>query len=232
MIVKLKKIRPWTPRQKARSLAIFLYFRPDISTKIQLFLKYNTISRLSEGIYKEKGSKFLAFAFPVRAEQEVIDHLIGLKKRHHDARHHCYAYVLGKEGRIHRANDDGEPNHSAGDPILGQIRSRDLTNVLVVVVRYFGGIKLGVGGLIQAYREAAAEALDSNVIVETEDFQTLRIEFGYLSMNEVMKVVKDHQLGIADQHFDNSCRMELSVADSQLELVRNKFSEIEGLHTI
>lgn len=192
-------------------------------------MKYKTIGTLSEGNYKEKGSRFLSYAFPVKSEEEIKQQLTVLRKKYHDARHHCYAYVLGKEGNIHRANDDGEPNHSAGDPILGQIKSHGLTNVLIVVVRYFGGIKLGVGGLIQAYREAAADALANNEILETEDFQFMKIKFGYLSMNEVMKIVKDYQLGILEQHFDNSCEMELNVADSVMEQVRNKLSEIEGL---
>nr|WP_245545578.1 YigZ family protein [Mariniradius saccharolyticus] len=192
-------------------------------------MKYKTIGTLSEGNYKEKGSRFLSYAFPVKSEEEIQQQLTVLRKKYHDARHHCYAYVLGKEGNIHRANDDGEPNHSAGDPILGQIKSHGLTNVLIVVVRYFGGIKLGVGGLIQAYREAAADALANNEILETEDFQFMKIKFGYLSMNEVMKIVKDYQLGILEQHFDNSCEMELNVADSVMEQVRNKLSEIEGL---
>lgn len=192
-------------------------------------MKYKTIGTLSEGNYKEKGSRFLSYAFPVKSEEEIQQQLTVLRKKYHDARHHCYAYVLGKEGNIHRANDDGEPNHSAGDPILGQIKSHGLTNVLIVVVRYFGGIKLGVGGLIQAYREAAADALANNEILETEDFQFMKIKFGYLSMNEVMKTVKDYQLGILEQHFDNSCEMELNVADSVMEQVRNKLSEIEGL---
>lgn len=192
-------------------------------------MKYKTIGILSEGNYKEKGSRFLSYAFPVKSEEEIQQKLTVLRKKYHDARHHCYAYVLGKEGNIHRANDDGEPNHSAGDPILGQIKSHGLTNVLIVVVRYFGGIKLGVGGLIQAYREAAADALANNEILETEDFQFMKIKFGYLSMNEVMKIVKDYQLGILEQHFDNSCEMELNVADSVMEQVRNKLSEIEGL---
>lgn len=192
-------------------------------------MKYKTVGSVSEGIFKEKGSKFLAFVFPVKTEDEIQATLIQLRKKYHDARHHCYAYVLGKEGNIYRANDDGEPNHSAGDPILGQIRSHGLTNVMIVVVRYFGGVKLGVGGLIQAYREAAGEALANNMILETEDSQTMKIRFAYLSMNEVMKVVKDFQLGIANQNFDNTCEMELRMADSTLEPVRNKLSEIEGL---
>lgn len=192
-------------------------------------MKYLTIGTASEGIYKEKGSKFLSFAFPVNSDEDVNLHLAQLRKKYHDARHHCYAYVLGKEGKIQRTNDDGEPNHSAGDPILGQLRSRGLTNALIVVVRYFGGIKLGVGGLIHAYREAAAEALANNAILETEDVHSITVGFGYLSMNEVMRVVKDHQLGIADQSFDNECQLVLHVADSQLEQVKSKLQEIEGL---
>lgn len=127
---------------------------------------YLTISDDSEGFYKEKGSKFLSFAFPVHHEEDIKEKLDILRKKYYDARHHCYAYVLGKDKEIFRANDDGEPNHSAGDPILGQIKSNQLTNILIVVVRYFGGVKLGVGGLISAYRTAAAEAISNNVIVE------------------------------------------------------------------
>src|SRR5690606_37233297 len=126
---------------------------------------YLTLKQCSQGIYKEKGSKFLTFAYPVQEEQEIKEILEGLKKQYHDARHHCYAYILGKDGQDFRANDDAEPGHSAGTPILGQIRSNNLTNVLVVVVSYFGGIKLGVGGLITAYKTAAAQAIAANEIV-------------------------------------------------------------------
>jgi uncharacterized YigZ family protein len=215
-------------KKTKRASEIFGIFSPVIHTKKSIRLKYKTIRSTSEGIFKEKGSKFLAFAFPVKTDDEVHAALTQLRKKYHDARHYCYAYVLGKDGKMVRVNDDGEPNHSAGDPILGQIRSRELTNILVVVVRYFGGIKLGVGGLIHAYREAAAYALTNNAIVEAEDFQNMWIEFGYLSMNEVMKVVKDHQLSILNQRFDNYCKLELSVADSVLEQVKDKFSEIAG----
>jgi len=152
-----------------------------------------------------------------------------LRKKFYDARHHCYAYVLGKDKETFRSNDDGEPNHSAGDPILGQIRSNQLTNVLIVVVRYFGGVKLGVGGLISAYRTAAAEAISNNSIVEAIVKKTVKLHFDYLSMNDVMKVIKDYNLEISDQHFDNDCRVTLSVREGILEEINSKFKNLEAV---
>lgn len=190
---------------------------------------YLTFSIISEGLFKEKGSKFLAFAYPVKTEQEVKDILEILRKKYFDARHHCYAYMLGKNRDIFRANDDGEPNHSAGDPILGQIRSHSLTNVLIVVVRYFGGTKLGVGGLINAYKTAAAESISNNQIIEAEDRQELILHFGYPEMNQVMKLVKDYDLEIAAQKFDNNCEINLSVSDGIWEIVYAKAKEMDGV---
>ncbi len=180
-----------------------------------LSLSFRTIQQPSEGLFKEKGSKFLAFAFPVQSEDEVKDLLTILRKKYFDARHHCYAYRLGADKKLLRANDDGEPNHSAGDPILGQIKSRDLTNVLVVVVRYFGGTKLGVGGLIEAYRTASIAALDRATIIEVAVTKTISIRFNYDGMPEVMKVVKDFGLAIRDQDFSDNCRM---TAEYKLEV--------------
>jgi uncharacterized YigZ family protein len=193
---------------------------------------YLTLSMVSEGLFKEKGSKFLAFAYPVKSEQEIKEILEGLRKKYFDARHHCYAYMLGKNKDAFRANDDGEPNHSAGDPILGQIRSHSLTNVLIVVVRYFGGTKLGVGGLINAYKTAAAEAIANNQIIETEDRQELILQFNYPDMNQVMKLVKDHDLEISAQKFDNSCEIKLSIPDGLWEMVLSKALELEGVKII
>ncbi|MCR9017271.1 IMPACT family protein [Aquiflexum gelatinilyticum] len=193
---------------------------------------YLTLSAVSEGLFKEKGSKFLAFAYSVKSEQEIKEILDGLRKKYFDARHHCYAYMLGKNKDVFRANDDGEPNHSAGDPILGQIRSHSLTNVLIVVIRYFGGTKLGVGGLINAYKTAAAEAIANNQIIETEDSQELNLHFNYPEMNQVMKLVKDHELEISGQKFDNSCEIKLLVPDGILEMVLAKALELEGVKII
>jgi uncharacterized YigZ family protein len=190
---------------------------------------YLTISDEAEGLYKEKGSKFLSFAFPVSNEEEVKEKLELLRKKFYDARHHCYAYVLGKDKEIFRANDDGEPNHSAGDPILGQIRSNQLTNVLIVVVRYFGGVKLGVGGLISAYRTAAAAAISNNVIVEAIVKHKVKLQFDYLSMNDVMKIIKDYDLEIINQQFDNDCKISLLVREGLMDEVISKFEKLEGV---
>jgi uncharacterized YigZ family protein len=187
---------------------------------------YLTISKTAETVYKEKKSRFLAFVFPVESEEEVKDRLQDLRKQYYNARHHCYAYVCGESRQHVRANDDGEPNHSAGDPILGQIRAHNLTNVLVVVVRYFGGVKLGVGGLVQAYKTAAAEALAQAEIVEKIITDTLHVQFDYVRLNEVMKIVKDFELEVAEQHFDNCCTMHLRVRKKQAGVVREKLQEM------
>jgi len=172
---------------------------------------YLTIAAPAEGIYKEKGSKFLAYAYPVSSEEEIKNILAGLRKEYFDARHHCYAYQLGTGGHQYRANDDGEPNHSAGDPILGQIRSAGLTNILVVVIRYFGGIKLGVSGLITAYRTAAAEALKAAEKIEKVETVTLEIFFDYAQMNPIMSLIKEYKLQMLSQDFNINCRLTLSV---------------------
>ncbi|MEJ0056464.1 MAG: YigZ family protein [Bacteroidota bacterium] len=172
---------------------------------------YLTIQAPVQGIYKEKGSKFLAFASPVGSEEEVKNNLKALKKEYFDARHHGYAYVLGPGKEKYRAFDDGEPNHSTGDPILGQIRSKNLTNVLVVVVRYFGGVKLGVGGLIAAYKTAAEEALNKAAIIELEVTSELELLFEYEATSDVMRAIKEFDAVIIKQDFIDGCRMVLSV---------------------
>ncbi len=176
-----------------------------------MVFSYHTIQAPATGIYKEKGSKFMAFAHPVSSEAAVKAVLAGLRKEYFDARHHCYAYVLGPEKNLYRASDDGEPNHSAGDPILGQIRSRQLTNVLVVVVRYFGGVKLGVGGLITAYKEAAADALQHAIIQEEEVTSLYTLTYDYAATPDVMKMVKDVDLEILNQSFDDRCQLQIRV---------------------
>lgn len=190
---------------------------------------YLTLKSESQGLYKEKGSKFLSFAYPVNNELEIKEILESLKKQYHDARHHCYAYILGKDGQDFRANDDGEPGHSAGDPILGQIRSNNLTNTLIVVVRYFGGTKLGVGGLITAYKTAAAEAISANEIVTAIVTEKISFDFDYLDMNEVMRLTKTHDLKILDQHFDNRCSMTLEVRQAAHAELMDHFSNIPSV---
>jgi uncharacterized YigZ family protein len=188
-----------------------------------------TIKNTAQGIYKEKGSKFFAFAYPVADEQDVKCHLEELRKTYHDARHHCYAYMLGVNQEVYRVNDDGEPNHSAGDPILGQIRSHKLTNVLIVVVRYFGGTKLGVGGLIAAYKTAAAEALgQAEIITDVVQHEAL-VKFPYDLMNEVMKLVKDYGFEITAQDFNLSCTLHIRIRASLVQEAESKFSKIDGV---
>ncbi len=169
---------------------------------------YRTVQFRTEGLYKEKGSKFLSFALPVNSEGEVKEQIDLLKKEYFDARHHCFAYVMGPDKKKYRAFDDGEPNHSAGDPILGQIRSKDLTNILIVVVRYFGGVKLGVGGLISAYKAAAEDALNKAVVIEKEVYKSMTLTYDYASTPEVMRLIKTFGLSVKDQSFGE--RSELS----------------------
>ena len=173
---------------------------------------YKTIDQPTEAsLYKEKGSKFFGYAFPVKTEEEVKNHLDDLKKEHHTARHWCYAYQLGTEKIVYRVNDDGEPNNSAGMPIYGQIQSFDLTNILVVVVRYFGGTKLGVGGLIQAYKTASLLALESSSIIKRTVDKRIELKFEYKNMNKVMRLIKEHDLRIESQTMELDCRITLLV---------------------
>ena len=172
---------------------------------------YKTIAAPATGLFKDKGSKFLAYAYPVDNETEIKQHIQQLKKEYFDARHHCYAYRLGLNGELWRANDDGEPSSTGGKPILGQLLSLELTNVLVVVVRYFGGILLGVSGLINAYRSATADALAQAQIIEKVAKEILTINFSYFDMNKIMKLIKEEELEIITQRFDNDCEMKLAV---------------------
>jgi uncharacterized YigZ family protein len=170
-----------------------------------------TIDKPAEGLYKELGSKFLAYAYPVASESEIKATLDALRKKYFDATHHCYAWVLGADKSKYRAADDGEPNHSAGDPILGQIRSKNLTNVLVVVVRYFGGTKLGVGGLIQAYRSAAEDVLTHTVIIEKQVMVSVALSFNYEETPEVMRIVKEFDMEIVSQDYTEICLVHLEI---------------------
>lgn len=190
---------------------------------------FKTITAPSEGLYKEKGSRFIALAFPVSTEEQIREILDGLKDKYYDARHHCYAWRLGAEKTLFRANDDGEPSSTAGKPILGQIQSKDLTDILIVVIRYFGGIKLGVSGLINAYREAASAALANAVVEERTVNVTLRIRFDYLVMNSVMKIIKDEEPEVLERNFGSECEMLLSIRQKNMPRLRARLEKVESL---
>lgn len=190
---------------------------------------YNIIGGPSEGLYKEKGSKFIALAIPVFSEEEIKENLIQVKKKYFDARHHCYAWVLGPDKQSFRANDDGEPSGSAGKPILNQIYSADITNILLVVVRYFGGIKLGVSGLVTAYKTAARDALASATLIERTVNDVYLLSFTYPLMNEVMRVLREENLQPASTRFELSCELEISCRKSQTGRLLEKFEKIYGL---
>ncbi len=187
--------------------------------------QYLTIKEISEGVYKEKGSKFFAYAYPVKTEEEIKGIIRNLRKEYYDARHHCYAFMLGANQKHFRANDDGEPSNSAGNPILGQIRSKNLTDILIVVVRYFGGTKLGVSGLIHAYRTSALDAIENATIIKKDVTEIIHIEFDYFSMNDVMKIIKDYNPTVLSQQFDNSCQMVLEVKTIIVEEIRGELAK-------
>lgn len=189
---------------------------------------YKTVKSASEGLFKDKGSKFIAIAYPVKNEEEINLHLANLKKEYHDARHHCFAWRLGAEKVRYRINDDGEPSGSAGNPIYGQVLKRDLTNVLIVVIRYFGGTLLGIGGLINAYRSAASDALDRAEIINVKVYTHISLEFGYEQMDAVMRTVKKYHLLIDNQHFDLECKLALRVWKRDENRVLDKLEMIEG----
>lgn len=193
---------------------------------------FKTIKYPTEGLFKEKGSKFLAYAWPVQNEDEINEHVEAIKKKHHDARHHCFAWELGVDGMNFRMNDDGEPSGTAGKPILGQIHSHGVTNVLVVVVRYFGGVKLGTGGLIQAYKAATADALDKAEILECTVDKSFSIRFAYDMMNPVMRVVDEEGLDVKDQLFEADCRLTLSVRESKFDALVGRFQQTYGIEVL
>lgn len=190
---------------------------------------FKTIEKPSEGLFKDKGSRFISYAFPVNSEEQIRDIVQSIKKEHHSARHHCYAWRLGSEKLLFRANDDGEPSSTAGKPILGQIQSFDLTNILIVVVRYFGGTLLGVSGLINAYRNAALDAINQAEIVEKLLEKRFMIEFDYSAMNEVMKIFKDEKLPQMDPQFDLKCKIQTSVRLSESNQIEKSLLKIEGV---
>ena len=188
---------------------------------------YNTIaSQTAEGFYSEKRSKFYAFAFHVESEEEVKTIVQAYGKRFYDARHVCWAYVLGADGSVSRANDDGEPSSTAGKPILGQIVKNGLTDILVIVVRYFGGVKLGTSGLIVAYRTAAADAIEHATVETRYVEETVVFDFSYVMMNDVMRVVKEMKPRIVSQDFDNSWRITLSIRRSEAEALRTRLEKL------
>jgi uncharacterized YigZ family protein len=190
---------------------------------------YKTIITPTEGIYKEKGSKFLSFAIPVSSADEVKEIVKNYRKEYYDSRHVCYAYMLGADRKEFRANDDGEPSGTAGRPILGQINSRELTNILVIVVRYFGGILLGTGGLVVAYKEATTDALDQAEVIEKTVDESISIIFDYVLMNEVMRIIKDTNAQISSQNFEDQCAMQLSIRKQDAGLLSAKLAKIYGL---
>ena len=189
---------------------------------------YLTIEGQAEAIFKERSSKFLCYAYHVESEEEITACLEPLRKRYYDATHHCYAWRLGPFGERFRANDDGEPSSTAGKPILGQLLSRDITNCLIVVVRYLGGTKLGVPGLIAAYKESAAAVLDAAKVVERTVDRRIRIEFSYIVMNDVMRIIKEDQPTFEEQTFDNLCSMTLSIRESKADAVEGRLRKVEG----
>ena len=190
---------------------------------------YRTLSSLSTGLYKEKGSKFIGYAVACYSENEAKEYLETWKKQNHQARHLCYAYRFGVNQDLYRANDDGEPNNSAGIPILGQIQSYDLSNVLIGVVRYYGGTKLGVGGLIQAYKTAAKEAIDEGVIIEKEVFEWVKLNFNYSVMPATMSFLKQHNLQIEKQQFELDCELLIALPLNKKEQLKKELVDLSSM---
>ncbi len=193
---------------------------------------YKTITDISEGIYTEKRSKFIAVALPVRTHEEIKSYLEQYQKKYYDARHVCYAYMLGHERKDFRANDNGEPSSTAGKPILGQINSNELTDILIIVVRYFGGIKLGTSGLIVAYRAAAAEAIAMAEIIEKTVDEDITIGFEYPFMNDIMRIVKEEEPEILEQSYDMDCLITLRIRKSMMDKLRSRLEKVETARII
>ena len=189
---------------------------------------FKSIAQEARGLFKDNGSRFIAHAYPVETEEEVKEIVASLKKEYYDARHHVYAYRLGYKGDKFRANDDGEPSGSSGRPVLGQIDSMGLSDILVVVVRYFGGIKLGIPGLIRAYKTSTADALANAEIIEKIASKMFRVRFGYMSMNGVMKVMKDMGLEQKNQQFDMECSIDVNVRLSLVDTFTERILDVEG----
>jgi uncharacterized YigZ family protein len=190
---------------------------------------YKTIKSSSQGVFKEKGSRFIAIAHPITDQNEIKPIIDQLRKEHHEARHHCFAYMLGQERDVWRVNDDGEPSGTAGKPILGQINSYGLTNILIVVIRYFGGTLLGVSGLINAYRSASALAIKNAEIIECTLQEYYQIIYPYESMNDVMRILKEENIGQSDQEFDIECCIKINFRASLKKSILLRLSRIKGL---
>ena len=189
--------------------------------------EYFTIKdNISEGFYSEKRSKFLAFAFHVTTEEEIKEIVSEYRKKYYDARHVCWAYMLGAQRTEFRANDDGEPSSTAGKPILGQINKNELTDILIIVVRYYGGVNLGTSGLIFAYRTAAAEAIANAEVIKLYDEEVVTYDFPYVMMNDVMKIIKDMSPRIVNQTYDNTCEIQLSIRKSQAPLLKSRLEKL------
>ena len=193
---------------------------------------YRTIRDLSEGYYTEKRSRFLSFALPVRTPDEVKTQVDAYRKKYYDARHVCWAYMLGPDRTTFRANDDGEPSSTAGKPILGQINSNNLTDILIIVVRYFGGIELGTSGLIVAYRTAAAEAIAAARIEERTIDETITITFEYPHLNSVMRIVKEDKPDVLAQSFELTCEMTLRIRQSRMDALKSRLLKVDSLHIV
>ena len=191
---------------------------------------YRTITKETDGYFRDKGSKFYAFAFPVSTEEEVKEKLAYLRKKYYDARHHCYAYQLGAEKTAYRINDDGEPSGSAGKPIFGRILSNDLTNILIVVIRYFGGVKLGIPGLINAYKTVAQEAIEKNTISTHTINMIYELKYEYPLMNDVMRIIKEEALDIVFQQFEMNCTIHISVRRNDASRIESKLLSIRELN--
>ena len=190
---------------------------------------YKTIEGTAECIYKQLSSKFLTYAYHVTSEEQIKGYLDELRKKYYDATHHCYAWRLGPRGEQSRANDDGEPSSTAGKPILGQLLSREVTDCLVVVVRYFGGTKLGVSGLIAAYKQSTSDVLDVATIVERTVDVEVEVQYSFVAMNGVMKIIKEMSPKVLSQEFDNLCSMRLAIRQSRAEQLIDKLSKTEGV---
>ena len=219
-VINLKYTKKFT-----REFTFFYYFCNIMKAKDT----YKTIEKPAQGLYTEKRSKFLAFAIPVKSEEEAREQVKSYTKKYYDARHCCYAYMLGADRLTFRANDNGEPSGTAGKPILGQINSLELTDVLVIVVRYFGGVKLGTSGLIVAYRTAAREALEAAGSVEKIIEETVTFHFEYPSMNSVMRVVKETGATVRASSYESDCRMALSIRSSLMPGLKERLGHVETL---
>lgn len=189
---------------------------------------YYTIEKATEGYFKEKGSKFYSYAFPVYSEEDVKARMSELKKKYFDAGHHCYAFRIGADHKFYRFSDDGEPSSTAGKPIFGQIQSKDLTNILIVVIRYFGGTKLGVSGLIASYRQGAVEALETAKILEKHVAKHYTLSFNYELMNDIMRIFKDEKIDPSKQDFQATCKIDFSIRLNQADNVQSRFENLHG----